>query len=150
MNKITKTDRKRLVDDVTAKSTSNLYDYAIMVCSPFRFNDLRKCFDRTPDDIDMMLEMVSSEIEHYNNPVNIRTDKAINKMAKEVLMKDARAECVEIMSRCSVYRYDELVKYYKEDKHNIFCMHLDLVKVELIHYGLMVMKHGDKFGNLCF
>jgi hypothetical protein len=67
-------------------------------------------------------------------------------IVKEMLRKDCRKEALEIINHCIKNAKDsleyklelaELYLYYKEDMGNIFCLHLDKLKSNLVKEGKM-------------
>lgn len=73
--------------------------------------------------------------------------KKTKKILTELLCKEAREEAMEILTKISIYRFNEFMKYYESDKGNCCCLHLDLMKAELVFYGLMTQKEGDSFNS---
>lgn len=64
------------------------------------------------------------------------------KMVDEMIHPDYREDALNIIS--SIKKLDngealylELEKYYKENNGNIFCLHLDYIKSELINNGIL-------------
>lgn len=65
-----------------------------------------------------------------------------------VLAEDYRAEAYYILSKASTTRKHELKKYYDNEEDNLVCLHLDLIKTELVEYGLMDDRPTDVFGGV--
>lgn len=61
--------------------------------------------------------------------------KRMKKMIKEVIRKDAREEALNIVLLSSDKLVEELIGYYKNDKYNIFCIHIDYMKSQLYKEG---------------
>ena len=75
---------------------------------------------------------------------------SIKQVIKKVIDKKYREEAFEIVDKASKFRQNELINYYNQNKYNIVCMHLDLIKQELVEYGVMVQKESDVFGSSLF
>lgn len=75
------------------------------------------------------------------------SNKSIREIINEVIIEDARDEAVEILEKASPIRVNEFMYYYNQNKFNLCCMHLDLIKMDLVHYGVMTQKETDKFGD---
>lgn len=75
-------------------------------------------------------------------------DMELVDIVQDVVAEDYRAEAMYILSNTSSFRRNEIIKYYKDDKHNIVCMHLDLLKAELVELGLMDNRVTDAFGGI--
>lgn len=86
------------------------------------------------------IKKLFKDIKHYK-PVSIK------KIVNDVLREDLRAEAMSILSIASPFRINELTRYYNEKKENIVCMHIDLIKEELVFYKLMEQKETDHFGK---
>ena len=71
----------------------------------------------------------------------------LKKMVKKVLAPEYREEALEIIDKASPFRCRELLNYHNDNKDNIVCMHLTLIKMELVYYGIMEQKETDKFGK---
>lgn len=67
-------------------------------------------------------------------------EKIVNKIIKE----DCRKEAIEILSLSSEFNVLEFIKYHKDDKDNICCLHLDFLKSKLVESGKM--KPDGQFG----
>ena len=65
-------------------------------------------------------------------------------------LTEEQKEAFEIVDKASKFRQNELINYYNQNKHNIVCMHVDLIKQELVEYGVMVQKESDVFGSSLF
>lgn len=73
-----------------------------------------------------------------------KSDK--NKILK-IVREDLRDEVTIILEHASPYRINELLNYHKQDKDNIVCMHLSLIKKELVFYKILEQKDTDEFGS---
>ena len=69
----------------------------------------------------------------------------LEKIVNEVIREDCREEALEILKLSSKKHVDEFIGYYKADKGNICCLHLDYMKLLLVQKGLM--KSGGCFGK---
>ena len=77
--------------------------------------------------------------------------KNLNKLTKivnEVIKKSAREEALKILKLSSKKGIDEFIKYYKDDKHNICCLHLDKLKSDLVSNDKMTYNKTDNFGHM--
>lgn len=74
-------------------------------------------------------------------------NKSIKEIVTEVIVENAREEALEILSKASPNRVNEFINYYNKRKFNVCCMHLDTIKMDLVHYGLMKQNPNDKFGD---
>jgi len=67
------------------------------------------------------------------------------KIVKKVIGKFCQKEANKILSLSSKEGVDEFIKYYKDNKSNICCLHLDFLKDKLIKEGKM--EKGGSFGG---
>lgn len=67
------------------------------------------------------------------------------KIVQKVIRKGCRKEANETLSMSTKKGVGEFVKYFKDGKENICCMHLDFLKYELIKKGKM--QKGGCFGS---
>lgn len=75
------------------------------------------------------------------------SNKSLKEIVTEVIIEDAREEALEILTKASPNRVNEFMGYYNKHKFNICCMHLDVIKMDLVHYGIMKQNPNDKFGD---
>lgn len=64
------------------------------------------------------------------------------KMVDEMIHPDYRKDALEIISFINLLKnsdsiYSELEKYYKEDSGNLFCLHIDYIKNELVKNNIL-------------
>jgi len=77
-------------------------------------------------------------------------DKDLKKIVKEVFRKDLQEEALTILEHASKFRQYDIRRYYNEKKLNIVCIHLDLIKEELVFYKILEQKETDGFGKSLF
>ncbi len=73
--------------------------------------------------------------------------KSLIKIVNEVIKKSARKEAMEILSKSSQKDVDEFIKYYKDKKLNICCLHLDKLKSDLVDNNKITHNKKDHFGH---
>jgi hypothetical protein len=85
--------------------------------------------------------------QNENDDDNKKQPSTIKQIITEVIAKQYRYEAMIIIDKCSRFRINELIKYYNLGKLNSVCMHLDLIKEELVFYKILEQKETDIFGK---
>ena len=76
--------------------------------------------------------------------------KQTEKIVEEILAEVCRSEANKILSLSDTKEVQDFVKYYKENKKNICCLHLDYLKGNLVKKGKMKQEENDHFNGDIF
>lgn len=72
----------------------------------------------------------------------------IKRIINEVFVDVARPEVISIINLSEDTLIDELEDLYESNKHNICCLHMDLMKMRLVELGSMSQHDNDHFGHM--
>ncbi len=74
--------------------------------------------------------------------------KNIEEIVDDIVVDIARTEALKILSKASKSRIQEFINYYHRGQYNTCMMHLDTIKMDLVHYGISEQLTDDKFGDI--
>lgn len=67
----------------------------------------------------------------------------LTKIVNEVIIDSARKEAMDILEASPQKDKEDFIRYYREKKFNICCLHLDHCKGKLEQQGIII--EGDNF-----